>query len=94
MVPAVGKQSGAGSSQTVESEDTGLKNEQDLRDELFQANLKITALEMLIKKAEELHGADFVKSLGPNRPRNEVVLSECFGLQTLWTIWQNKAILL
>ena len=50
--------------QAVESEDTGLKNEQDLRDELFQANLKITALEMLIKKAEELHGADFVKKSG------------------------------
>ncbi|TWI15020.1 transposase, partial [Sphingobacterium siyangense] len=29
-------------SQTVEPEDTGVKNEQDLRDELFQANLKIT----------------------------------------------------
>ncbi|ULT26086.1 hypothetical protein KUH03_03765 [Sphingobacterium sp. E70] len=78
----------------MESEDAGVKNEQDLRDELFQANLKIIALEMLIKKAEELHGADFVKSLGPNRPGNEVVLPECFGLQTLWTIWQNKAILL
>ena len=50
--------------QAVESEDTGLKNEQDLRDELFQANLKITALEMLIKKAEGLHGADFVKKSG------------------------------
>ena len=50
--------------QAVESEDTGLKNEQDLRDELFHANLKITALEMLIKKAEELHGADFVKKSG------------------------------
>jgi transposase-like protein len=50
--------------QVVDSEDPGIKNEQELRDELFEANLKITALEILIKKAEELHGAGLVKKSG------------------------------
>lgn len=50
--------------QVVDSEDLGIKNEQELRDELFEANLKITALEILIKKAEELHGAGLVKKSG------------------------------
>lgn len=48
----------------VSSPDLSGKNEQELKDELFEANLKITALELLIKKAEEFYGEDFAKKPG------------------------------
>lgn len=48
----------------IAMEDLSNKNEQELKDDLFEANLKITALEMLIKKAEEFYGEDFGKKSG------------------------------
>lgn len=44
--------------------DLSNKSERELRDDLFEANLKITALEMMIKKAEELFGTEIGKKSG------------------------------
>lgn len=40
------------------------KSEQELKDELFEANLKITAFEMLISKMQDHYGEDFGKKPG------------------------------
>lgn len=50
--------------EVTEGPDLSNKSAQELQDDLAEANLKITALEMLINKAQEFYGEDFGKKPG------------------------------